>query len=100
MALEAIGDFLEHLEKNEKLAKDFFNSETPSEAIEIAKKAGYRFTAGELKMIFVKEAELSEEDLDAVAGGVSAVDGREAVDFERVEFLHDKLESIMKRVSG
>lgn len=98
MALDDIGKFLEHLEVNEELAKEFFSSETPSAAIEVARKAGYVFTVNELKMIFVKEIELSDDELDSVAGGLSSDNGCSAADYGTVEFLHNKLESIMKRV--
>jgi len=86
MAIENVKAFYKELEANEELQKKIAaadaaysgDSEDKAAAIEaivlpIAKKAGFDFTAEELLSLEIptKEGEISEDELEAVAGGAA-----------------------------
>ncbi len=83
MSVEALNQFLQKANEDEQLAQEIANvleSENDTEAvIELAQIKGYQFTAKELlaevhKRQHQKELEeLSEEELEAVAGGLCIV---------------------------
>ena len=60
-----INELREKVKSDKALAEQFKGLKTPEEAVEVAKKNGYDISVSDLERM----AELSEEQLKAVAGG-------------------------------
>ncbi|MFO8031571.1 MAG: Nif11-like leader peptide family RiPP precursor [Desulfohalobiaceae bacterium] len=72
MSIEAAKAFIEKVKTDAELAKKVKESEDADSKLQIAKQEGYEFTAEEAKRV---QEELTEEDLDSVAGGVLGTGG-------------------------
>jgi predicted ribosomally synthesized peptide with nif11-like leader len=79
MSQEAVVDFFQTLEKNPTLSQRLTAIEDPAEVVKIAKsELGYDFTTEELNSAVAainksqdgSQGELSEEQLESVAGGL------------------------------
>ena len=84
MSQEAVIEFIEAVEANPSLRQQLNSAESPEIAIAIAEEQGYQFTQAELlavmqekQLSFASEVELSEEQLEAVAGGKQSVETKE-----------------------
>jgi len=66
MSIEHAQAFLEKVQNDENLAKRIHEAQDSETELEIAKQEGYEFDLEELKKA---SEELSDEDLDNVAGG-------------------------------
>ncbi len=79
MSQEAVVRFWMAAESDHELQKSIENLKTEREFVALAKTKGYEFTPTEMKSVEEKvnavadssEAELSDDELQAVAGGVS-----------------------------
>jgi predicted ribosomally synthesized peptide with nif11-like leader len=81
MSMEVVKRFLEQMRTDEKLRDDVVDAvkntgDRMAAAASIAEQHGFRFTADELERVLdlaqeVGERELSEDQLDAVAGGTA-----------------------------
>jgi predicted ribosomally synthesized peptide with nif11-like leader len=66
MSIETARAFVEKLKSDAELAQKVHEAEDTESKLQIAKQEGYEFTAQEAKQV---QEELSDEDLDSVAGG-------------------------------
>ena len=62
-----IKEFSEKVKSDSSFAAKFKNAKTPAQIVDLAKAEGYSFTVDDVKAA----SNLSDKDLDAVAGGGS-----------------------------
>ena len=74
MTEEAIKSFVEKLSTDETFANKLASAATPEERLKIANDAGFAVSASDLSAIktALSVEELSDEDLEKVAGGIGA----------------------------
>ncbi len=77
MTEEAIKSFVEKLSTDETFANKLASAATPEERLKIANDAGFAVSASDLSAIktALSVEELSDEDLEKVAGGIGATAG-------------------------
>ena len=77
MTEEAIKSFVEKLSTDETFANKLASAATPEERLKIANDAGFAVSASDLSAIkaAINIEELSDEDLEKVAGGIGATAG-------------------------
>jgi predicted ribosomally synthesized peptide with nif11-like leader len=77
MTEEAIKSFVEKLSTDETFANKLASAATPEERLKIANDAGFAVSASDLSAIkaAINIEELSDEDLEKVAGGIGASTG-------------------------
>ncbi len=77
MTEEAIKSFVEKLSTDETFANKLASAATPEERLKIANDAGFAVSASDLSAIkaALNIEELSDEDLEKVAGGIGATAG-------------------------
>jgi predicted ribosomally synthesized peptide with nif11-like leader len=71
MSIQSATEFMNHVEANTSLQEKLEPINSPEELIRLARQEGYEFTTEEIKSVTssAQPEELSEEQLDAVAGG-------------------------------
>ena len=69
MSEEQLKAFLEKVKGDTSLQEKLKAASTPEAAIEIAKEAGFAITAEDIQSMQSATAELSDEELEAAAGG-------------------------------
>jgi predicted ribosomally synthesized peptide with nif11-like leader len=71
MTVEQARAFIEKLNSDENLLKQVNDAANNAARLELAKSAGFNFSADEMNSVISKLAseELTEDELDAVAGG-------------------------------
>ncbi len=74
MSVESAKAFLEKFNSDEAFKKTIEAAKTDEARQAVVKKAGFKFTKADLKSAFADQGkqELSEDDLESVAGGASA----------------------------
>ncbi len=74
MTEEAIKSFVEKLSTDETFANKLASAATPEERLKIANDAGFAVSASDLSAIkaALNVEELSDEDLEKVAGGIGS----------------------------
>jgi len=65
----ALKDFLEHADKQQPLLEQLRTVSTPQALVDLAKSNKYDVSLAEATEAFAAGDELSDEDLDGVAGG-------------------------------
>ena len=73
MSEEQLNAFLEKVKANTELQEKLKAAASPEAAIEIAKEAGFAITAEDIQSMQSATAELSDEELEGAAGGVSTI---------------------------
>ncbi len=66
MSIESAKAFVERMKTDEDFAKKLSECKNIDEYMEVVKDAGFTFTPEDIKQVY---GELSEQDLDKVAGG-------------------------------
>ena len=69
MSVESAKEFLKKLAKDEAFKKSLEDASSDEERQKIVKDAGFYFTKDDLKQVTSQAGELSDEDLEKVAGG-------------------------------
>ena len=69
MSVESAKAFLKKFASDEDFRKSIENAASDEERQKIVKEAGFEFTKADLKELAASSGELSEEDLEKVAGG-------------------------------
>lgn len=73
MSAEEVDELLEEVRSNRSVREEFSEAETPEEVVEIARDHGYDVTLGDYETFrdSHENNELSDEELENVAGGKS-----------------------------
>lgn len=69
MSSEQLQLFIEKVKSDNDLAEKLKGVQSDEQAIAIAKELGFTITNDDLESLFPEEQELTEEQLEAVAGG-------------------------------
>ncbi len=69
MSIESAKAFLKKLASDESFKKKIEGAASDEERQKIVKEAGFEFTKDEIKQVVGDSAELSDSDLEKVAGG-------------------------------
>ena len=71
MSVEQAKAFMEKLDSNKSFLKEIAGAGSDEDRLQLAQKAGFEFTTGELASAMEESAseELSEDELETVAGG-------------------------------
>ncbi len=72
MSAESAKEFLKKFAADEAFRKSIENAANDADRQNIVKEAGFNFTKDEIKAIGAESGELSEQELEKVAGGGSA----------------------------
>lgn len=74
MALDSAKDFMKKFETDADFRSNVLKAPSDEERQKVVQQAGFSFTKGEIAQVIKEkqEAELSEDQLKAVAGGTSA----------------------------
>ena len=72
MSVESAKEFLKKLSKDEAFKKAIEGAASDEERQKLVKDAGFEFTKAEIKEVSGGSAELSDDDLEKVAGGSAA----------------------------
>ena len=73
---EQLNAFLEKVKSDTSLQEKLKTAASPEAAIEIAKAAGFSITSADIQSMQSTTVELSDEELEGVAGGKPLVGGR------------------------
>ena len=79
MSEEQLNAFLEKVKADTSLQEKFKKAASPEAAIEIAKAAGFSITSADIQSMQSATAELSDEELEGVAGGATGEPAEEAL---------------------
>ena len=74
MSVESAKAFLAKVQKDAKLQKQLKAAANVGDKLKIAKAAGFEFTGKEFQSLRDKAGELSDQDLEKVAGGGCGID--------------------------
>jgi len=69
MSVESAKNFLKKLTSDEEFKKSIENAASDEDRQKVVKDAGFEFTKAEIKEVVGSNSELSDADLEKVAGG-------------------------------